>query len=97
MILNSNTHIKQPFSFIFPGYMGIGNVCIKFPAGSKSAIGPDSSFYDAIGSCGNNGDILYTPLDAVNNAVVKAALTLWVMPLMKSQSLRVKGLPMMGL
>ena len=73
--------------------MGVGNICIKFPTGSTSAIGPGSSFYDAIGSCGNSGDILYTPVDVVNNAVVKAALTLWVRghPLMTSHSYRAEG------
>jgi hypothetical protein len=58
------------------GYMGVGNVCIKF--GTASAIGPDSSFFDAIANCGGTGDILYTPTDAVQNAVVRAAMAIWV-------------------
>ena len=51
---------------------------IRFPTGSTSAVGADSSFFDAIGGCGSTGDMLYAPNNAIQNAVVKAALAIWV-------------------
>jgi hypothetical protein len=51
---------------------------IRFSVGSASAVGPYSSFFDALGGCGNTGDMLYAPNSAIQTAVVKAALAIWV-------------------
>jgi hypothetical protein len=56
--------------------MGVGNICIRF--GVATTVGPDSSFYDAVGSCAGTGDVLYAPQDQIQNAVVRAAMAIWV-------------------
>ena len=66
-------HMKLSFS-----YMGVGLTCIRFPGGKSPPIGNGSVFSDAVGGCGLTGDLVFSPSDLTQNAVVKAALAIWV-------------------
>ena len=46
--------------------------------GPSTAIGPDSSYFDATAKCVSSGDALYAPEDILQNAIIKAALGIWV-------------------
>lgn len=61
------------------GYFGVGKQCFYF----ANAVGPPTAgpaiYTEAMSACSaHNGDVLYIPIDVVQNAVVKAALQLWV-------------------
>ena len=58
--------------------MGVGMTCIFFPAGANSPVGNSSIYSDASMSCKQNGNVLFYPSDLVQNAVVKAAVNIWV-------------------
>ena len=58
--------------------MGVGLTCIRFPGGKSPPIGNGSVFSDAVAGCGLTGDLVYSPSDLTQNAVVKAALAIWV-------------------
>ena len=58
--------------------MGVGLTCIRFPGGKSPPIGNGSVFSDAVGGCGLTGDLVFSPSDLTQNAVVKAALAIWV-------------------
>jgi len=61
------------------GYFGVGKQCIYFP---NSAIPPTSGpsiYSDSILACSShNNDILYSPIDVVQNTVIKSVLQIWV-------------------
>ncbi len=61
------------------GYFGVGKQCVYFPTGAGPPTGTGALFSDAVSNCGShNGDLLYSPTDIIQNAVVRAALTAWV-------------------
>ena len=52
--------------------------CIFFPTGATGPVGPGSVFTDAVASCQQNNSVVFFPPDLIQNAVMKAALSVWV-------------------
>ncbi len=61
------------------GYFGVGKLCVYFPTGAGPPTGNGTLFSDAVTNCGShNGDVIYSPTDIIQNAVVRGALAAWV-------------------
>ena len=52
--------------------------CIRFPKDKAPPTGNGSVFSDAVSACQQTGDMVLAPSDLIQNAVLKAALSLWV-------------------
>ena len=62
-------------------YQGVGMTCIRFPKGKAPPPGNGSVFSDAVSACQQTGDMVLSPSDLIQNAILKAALSLWVINL----------------
>jgi hypothetical protein len=60
------------------GYIGVGKVCLNSITGPNSPVGSASTYQESLMGCNLNGDVVYAPIDLVQNAVLKAALQAWV-------------------
>ena len=60
------------------GYLGVGLVCLNSITGTTTPVGAASTYQGSVTGCNFNGDVVYAPVNLIQNVVFKLALQAWV-------------------